>query len=228
MNNFYDDCFDMVPYEKPNLAVQQLAVNEDGEVTVESTLHVMGPVLAQQGITLSSDWTSSHVFMKGSGHPTTGDSDVDISCTGGRNGVTNKGTLNVMAGQINMNAGSDAVDITATLRNMVHIDVPGDNGSSLFLYGSKTIDSGIPAVELHASSGTTRDAGNLDVYASRTTFHGDTIVDPLLGNLFIPVTSAVGPHMALLRVFTDVGAPKLGFRWGGRWWCFTSSSNSAA
>ena len=69
MNNFYDDCFDMVPYEKPNLAVQQLAVNANGGVTVESTLQVMGPVLAQGGLTLSSDGTSSHVFMKGSGHP---------------------------------------------------------------------------------------------------------------------------------------------------------------
>ena len=130
-----------------------------------------------------------------------------------------------------MNTGSGTVDVTAAntyLRNTVHIDCPGDNGSRLFFYGSKSIDDGIPAVELHASNGTTRDAGNLDVYASRTTFHGDVVVDPLLGNLFIPVTSAVGPDTALLRVLTDVGAPKLGFRWGGRWWWFTSSSNSAA
>ena len=91
MNNFYDDTFDMVPYDAPNLAVEQLAVNESGEVTVESTLYVNGPVLAQGGLTLSSDGASSHVFMKGSGNPHYwyhGGSDVDISCTGGQNGVT--------------------------------------------------------------------------------------------------------------------------------------------
>ena len=81
---------------------------------------------------------------------------VDISCTGGQPGVTNGGTLGVTAGNIIMNTGSGNVDITAAntyLRNTVHIDVPGYNGSSLFLYGSKTIESGIPAVELHASNG---------------------------------------------------------------------------
>ena len=40
MNNFYDDCFDMVPYEKPNLAVQQLSVTENGDVGVDGSFTV--------------------------------------------------------------------------------------------------------------------------------------------------------------------------------------------
>ena len=40
MNNFYDDVFDMVPVERPNRAVEQLAVNESGDVTVDGALSV--------------------------------------------------------------------------------------------------------------------------------------------------------------------------------------------
>ena len=40
MNNFYDDAFNMVPYERPNLAVQQLSVNEDGDVGLDGSLSV--------------------------------------------------------------------------------------------------------------------------------------------------------------------------------------------
>ena len=157
---------------------------------------------------------------------------VDISCTGGQPGVTNGGTLGVTAGNIIMNTGSGTVDITAAntyLRNTVHIDVPGDNGSSLFLYGSKTIDSGIPAVELHASNGTTRDTGNLDVYATRSTFHGDVFIDLVSnGNLFLGATTTSGNGFAMMRFYADASPPKLGILWSGVWWWFTPSSNSHA
>ena len=107
-------------------------MNENGDVSV------------QQGVTIASNGTASHVFMRESDHPTAGDSDVDISCTDGTSGVTNGGKLGVLAVGLSVNAGNNDIDITAQktyLRNTVHIDVAGDSGSSLFIDGSKNIDN---------------------------------------------------------------------------------------
>ena len=65
MKNFYDDCFDMVPYDKPNLAVQQLSVQENGDVHVgvDGSLSVSGAVYVNKWATIASDGTSSHIYI---------------------------------------------------------------------------------------------------------------------------------------------------------------------
>ena len=74
-----------------------------------------------------------------------------------------------------------------------------------------------------------RDAGNLDVYATRTTFHGDVYVDPASkGNIFIGATTTSVDGFAMLRFYADSSTPKLGVLWSGVWWWFTPSSNSRA
>ena len=98
MNNFYDDAFDMVPYETPNLAVEQLAVNENGDVTVEGALSVTGSLKAQTVMDVGSDGTNSYINMRGRGHPSTGDPDAQICCLNGDANTPNNGQLLLSAG----------------------------------------------------------------------------------------------------------------------------------
>ena len=239
MNNFYDDVFDMVPFERPNLAVEQLSVNENGDVGVDGSLSIGGAVYAQKWATIASDGISSHLYMRGSGNPKANNVDVDIAVTGGVSGQADQGVLTATAkGGISLDAGTNFIQTTCgatVLKSSLYIDSPG-TGTYLSFFGTQPFDptkpgsQQLPAAQMDVQGGSasTSNQGQLNVYAKSTQFHGDVTVDPIVGNLFIPVTSAVGPDIALLRVFTDVGAPKLGFRWGGRWWWFTSSSNSAA
>ena len=55
MNTFYNDSFDMVPYEKSNLAVQQLAVNESGDITVDGSLAVKGVLSSTDAIQVTNN-----------------------------------------------------------------------------------------------------------------------------------------------------------------------------
>ena len=117
------------------------------------------------------------------------------------------------------------------MRSNLLIDARGTAETNIYMYGAGggLVGNAPSSARIQVSGGgVTPNSGNIDTYAKTCTYHSDLVIDPALRNLFIPVTSATGPDTALLRVFTDVGAPKLGFRWGGRSWWFTSSSNSAA
>ena len=63
MNNFYDDVFDMVPYDEPNSAVDQLAVNATGDVTVDGGLNVSGNVLVSKQLNITSDGATSNICI---------------------------------------------------------------------------------------------------------------------------------------------------------------------
>ena len=244
MNNFYDDVFDMVPVERPNRAVEQLAVNESGDVTVDGALSVKGVLSSTDGIhatnnvVITSGLGTSHIFMHATGNPSGAVFDSDIYTEGGVAGKPNQGKLTLNAGSgivmYTPNGNTQFLGQSVDLRTNVNVSCPGTS-STIGMYGSVNIvePPGVavpPAVRLVSTGGNTTitDQGNLDIYATTCTHHGDVVIDPTKGNLFIPVTSAVGPDIALLKIFTDVGAPKLGFRWGGKWWWFTSTSNSAA
>ena len=64
--------------------------------------------------------------------------------------------------------------------------------------------------------GTTANTGNIDVYATRSSFHGDVFIDPASkGNLFLGATTTSGDGFALMRFYADTSPPKLGVLWSG-------------
>ena len=98
MNNFYSDSFDMVPFERPNLAVEQLAVNQDGDITVEGALSVTGSLVTNESIDVQSVNGLSLIKMRGSGHPSTSDPDAQIWCLNGDPQKPNNGKMTLSAG----------------------------------------------------------------------------------------------------------------------------------
>ena len=53
----------IVPYEKPNLAVEQLSVNESGDVGVDGALSMKGKTRTQQALIVDSDGATSHLYI---------------------------------------------------------------------------------------------------------------------------------------------------------------------
>ena len=140
MNNFYDDCFDMVPYEKPNLAVQQLAVNENGDVTVEGSLSTTGSLVTKKSMDVQSVDGMSLIKMRGSGHPSTGDADVQIACVNGDSNHAYYGKMVVAAaGGVTLDIPIGDLDINSNnvyMRSNLFIDARGTTESNIYIYGA--------------------------------------------------------------------------------------------
>ena len=238
MNNFYDDVFDMVPFERPNLAVEQLSVNENGDVGVDGSLSIGGAVYAQKWATIASDGISSHLYMRGSGNPKANNVDVDIAVTGGVSGQADHGVLTATAkGGISLDAGANYIQSNCgatVLKSSLYIDSPG-TGTYLSFFGTQPFDSTkpgiqqLPAAQMDVQGGTssTPNQGIVNMYAARTNFHGDVFIDPTSnGNLFLGATTTSGNGFAMMRFYADSGTPKLGILWSGVWWWFTPSSHT--
>jgi len=234
MDSFYDTSYDMVPFDERNAAVDQLAVNTTGDVTVEGGLNVNGNVVVSKQLHITSDGNTSQLCMHGSGNPDISHPfDVDIAVSGGTPGSANAGHITVAAGGgITLYSGSNPVEIdgqSTVLKNNLYIDSPGANSSSINLYGALDMTGTNPsAVQLSASGGTTTaNQGNLDVYAQKTTVHGNFSIDPLLGNLYIAGTAPGNVNQSsMLRFYSDSGSMKLALQWAGNWYWFTPSSSS--
>ena len=69
MDSFYDMSYGMVTYDDRNAAVDQLAVNTTGDVTVEGGLNVNGNVFVSKQLHITSDGNTSNICMHGSGNP---------------------------------------------------------------------------------------------------------------------------------------------------------------
>jgi hypothetical protein len=125
MNNFYDDCFDMVPSDKLNLAVEQLSVKENGDVGVAGSLSVDGALYVNKWATIASDGTSSHLYMRGSGNPNTKNVDVNIAVTGGIVGQADQGVLTATSkGGITLDGGSATVLNSSLYISILPVRVP--------------------------------------------------------------------------------------------------------
>ena len=190
MNNFYDDVFDMVPFESPNLAVEQLSVQENGDVGVDGSLSVGGAVYVNKWATIASDglpliYTREDPVTP---QPTTWMSILlwQVVLQDKRIRVFLQLPLEeVFFSMLEPTSSSQPAVRLFSSPVCSYIDSPG-TGTYLSFFGAQPFDptkggaAQVPAAQMDVQGGTptTPNQGTINMYACRTNFHGDVFIDP--------------------------------------------------